>query len=239
MIITAEIGSHWQGNFLLLDNMINHLKKAGFDYVKFQAISKERLDRHPELLYYPESSINKKNIAIVDSICKNHKMPWYCTPTEASQIEYLDPYVNMYKISARDLDNDKLKDAVFSTGKKVIISSEKPFKTNSANIINLYVIPKYPTPYNQINFDLLASFDGFSCHTPTFRAVLMAASMGIKYLEIHIMPNNEEFYLDSKVSFSITECYELLSYVRILEDWNNNRSKVDIKQIPPKNSKWV
>jgi len=231
MIITAEIGSHWQGNFLLLDNMINHLKNAGFDYVKFQAISKERLDRHPELLYYPESSISKKNIAIVDSICKQHNMLWYVTPTEASQIDYLDKYVNIYKISARDKDDDKLKDAIFSTGKKVIISSEKPFKNNSANIINLYVIMKYPTPYNQINFDLMPSFDGFSCHTPTFRAVVMAASRGIKYLEIHVMPNNEEFYLDSKVSFSITESYELLSYVRIFEDWRNNCSKADIKQI--------
>jgi len=85
MIITAEIGSHWQGNFELLDNIIRHCKQIGFDYVKFQAITKERLNRHPELLYYPNSSINKKNIAIVDAIIlsNNSKLPCQWDPISA------------------------------------------------------------------------------------------------------------------------------------------------------------
>jgi len=231
MFVTAEIGSSWCGNFHLLENIIQHCKLIGFSAVKFQALSQDRIKRHPELSYYSESSITKKNIAIVDTICKKYKMPWYVTPTDVSQVEYLEPYVNMYKIAARDEDNEKLKDAVFATGKKVIISTTKPFKNNSSNIVNLYCVIEYPTPFNHINFNMLDLFDGFSCHTPTFRAVLMAASRGIKYLEIHIMPNDEEFVLDSRVSFSLTECYELLSYVKFVEDWNNNPGKINLQEV--------
>lgn len=234
MLITAEIGSHWKGDYELLEAILIHCKKIGFDYVKFQSMKAEKIARHPELEYYEKSSITPDNIKRVDEICKRVGIEWYCTPTYIQAVDFLNPYVNIFKIAVSDSENDELKDKIFSTGKKVIISTQKPFKHSDKRIINLYCIPRYPTLYKDINFDLMRYFDGYSCHTPDFRAVLNAVYVGIEYLEIHITPGKEIFFLDNPVSFSITECYDLVRYARIIEDWRNSSGSLEFEPVPKK-----
>lgn len=226
--ITAELASHWRGDFELLDWMVGQCKKIGFDYVKFQAISESRLARHPELDYYRKSSVSKENVSRINLICKSHDMEWYSSVTYPEAVDFLDPYVNIWKIANYDVDNAAIMDRVCSTGKKVILSTPKPFEHNDSRIVNLYCIPRYPTPIEDLNFDMLSKFDGYSCHTPSFRAVLAAVEKGIKYLEIHNTPTKDYFFLDNPVSFSISECYDLIRWVRRFEYWNSNSGKAHI-----------
>lgn len=234
--ITAEIGSHWLGDFKLLECLVAHCKQIGFDYVKLQAISKARLARHPELDYYESSSVDNRNISQIAEIMKKYSMEWYVTPTYPEAVEILEPYVNTYKIAAYDMENEQLKEKVFSTGKRVFVSTSRPFKHDDKRILNLYCISRYPTPYTDINWDMLQYFDGYSCHTPEFRAVFKAIEKGAQYIEIHVTPSKAKFFLDNPVSFSITECYDLVRWARKLENCRDNTSQADVKQIPKQSS---
>ncbi len=47
LFITAEIGTHWKGDFTLLSAMVDAAKEVGFDAVKFQAFRLEDLNSRP------------------------------------------------------------------------------------------------------------------------------------------------------------------------------------------------
>ena len=227
VFVTAELSTHWQGDKETLECLVSTCKDIGFNAVKFQSLSKEKLARHPEIPYYSKASINPDNIDLVNSVCKKYDMEWYCTITYPDAVDFLDPYVNRYKISTFGSKDDEIKDRVFSTGKKVIISTEKPFKTNDERIKNLYCVPIYPTTYEEINFGIIKHFDGYSNHCRNPLAILTALEHGAKFIEFHLSPSKDFFLIDNIVSFSITESFDIIRWIRYFEVWNNRTSKVN------------
>jgi len=234
--ITAEIASHWQGDFKTLEDMAKSLKLAGVDSIKLQALSVEKICRHPELKYYEDSSVSPRNIDRIDSICKRVGIDWYATVCYADAVEFLDPYVNRFKISVAGSKDDKIKDAVFSTGKEVFISTEKPFKTSDPRIKNLYCVPSYPCEYGQINFNSIQYFDGYSNHCQNGLAVLNAVEYGAKYIEFHVTPSHDYFLLDNKVSFTYLETFDIVRWIRNYESWNNSTGPTDKHKISQQGS---
>jgi len=225
--VTAELSTHWQGDKETLESLVATCKDIGVNAVKFQALSKEKLSNHPEIPYYSKASITSDNIDLVNSVCQKFNIEWYCTVTYPEAVNFLNPYVNRYKISTFGSKDDEIKDRVFSTGKKVIISTEKPFRTNDPRIKNLYCIPKYPTNYGDINFNIIRHFDGYSNHCPNPLAILTALEYGAKFIEFHITPSKDFFLMDNGVSFSITESFDIIRWIRYFEVWNNRTSKVN------------
>jgi len=227
VFVTAELSTHWQGDKETLESLISACKNIGVDAVKFQSLSKEKLSRHPEIPYYSSASITPNNIDLVDSVCKNYNLEWYCTVTYPEAVDFLNPYVNRYKISVVGSQDNEIKDKVFSTGKKVIISTTKPFRTNDPRIKNLYCVPIYPTSYGEINFNIIRHFDGYSNHCPNPMAILTALEYGAKYIEFHLSPSKDFFLIDNVVSFSITEAFDIIRWIRYFEVWDNRPSKVN------------
>ena len=231
MYITAEIGSHWMGDYGVLEQLCKLCKVGGIDAVKFQALSVEKICRHPELEYYESSSVTPDNIEQINDICSHFGLEWYASVTYPEAVEFLDPFVNKFNIPERYSDNDKIKDACFGTGKTVIISTQKPFKHDSGRVKNLLCVPKYPTDYHEINFQQLKRFDGYSNHCPNALAVLTAAKYGADFIEFHITPNKTIFLLDNIVSFSPVETLDLMRWLRP-EGRNNNPGKANEPEIP-------
>ena len=77
MLIIAEIGVNWDGNFKLLKEMMQEAKLAGCDLVKFQAFTKEMIKDHPESERLAKSSISKENVLIFSksNLSPNHLLP--------------------------------------------------------------------------------------------------------------------------------------------------------------------
>lgn len=213
--VTAEIGTNWMGDFDLLEFLVISCKKSGVNAIKLQALSKELIQRHDELPWYSKSSVNRENIESIDKICKKHHMEWYCTPTYPEAVDFLEPYVNIYKIRTLDADNKKLCDMVFNTGKQVIISSPKPLRYDDKRIKNLYCIPRYPTQFQDHNFNLMRKFDGFSNHCLNPMAILKSVMLGAKYIEFHLTPTRDQFILDNHVSFTPEESIEIMRWIRL------------------------
>ena len=229
--VTAEISCHWAGDLGILREIAIDCKRIGFDAVKLQALSPQKISNHTELHYYEDSSVSIYNVEEINKVFKSVGIEWYCTPTYADAVEFLDPYVNRYKISVAGSIDEKLKDRVFSTGKQVIISTQKPFKTTDPRIKNLYCVPIYPTSYGEINFNIIPKFDGYSNHCRNPMAILKAVEMGAEFIEFHVTPSKDFFLIDNAVSFTMSEAKDIVRGIRIYESWNNGSSPPNFGEV--------
>lgn len=212
--IVAELGTNWDGDLHKLKELVKDCAFAGVDAVKLQALSQDLLARHPELKYYKDSSVNKSNIGEIDQICRDYGVPWHCTITDISQIDLLKTYLNTAKIRAADCEKLDLVQATVDAFKSVIISSPRPLYYKG-NIVNLYGIPKYPTEFGEINFDMIQLMNGYSNHCMNPLAIFRAVRLGAQMVEIHVTPSRDEFHLDNKVSYTVNEIKEIIAWTRL------------------------
>ena len=222
--IIAEIGINWDGDFNLLEEMMIKAKQAGCDAIKLQAFDRATINGNPETERLLKSSENEDNIEKIDCISKNAEVEWFCTPMYPGAVKMLDPFVRKFKI--RELDaipfskknSSELIDSVLDTKKPVIVSSQTPImiKTTS-NIQYLYCIPKYPCKMEEIEFEKLKKFDGFSNHCPDMKAPIKAAKLGSKIIEVHITSSKSRNFLDNNVSFDYNELSTLTKEIRLIE----------------------
>src|SRR3989337_4419891 len=96
--VVAELGCNWKGNPDILRRMVTKCRWAGVNAVKFQALSDQLIDRHPEWDWYRHSSVQPDNIQMIDNTCKEVGISWFCTPSYPQSVDFLDPYVSIWKI---------------------------------------------------------------------------------------------------------------------------------------------
>ena len=224
--IISEIGINWDGNFNFLSKMISKSKDAGCDAIKLQAFERATCNNHPETERLLKSSVTKTNIEEINELVKSENMEWFCTPMYPAAVVFLEPYVKRFKI--REIDarmlaegkTTKLIDLILKTKKPIIASSENiPLKSevNNENIQWLYCIPKYPCNYNEIDFEKMKFFDGYSNHCPKIEAPLEAAKKGAKIIEVHTTLDKTKNYIDNNVSFDYSELSKLVNEIQILK----------------------
>ena len=207
--------------------MIQESKKAGCDAVKFQSFNEKMIMNHPKKSHLMKCTINKSNIEQIHQIAKKSNIEWFSTPMYPEAIDFLEPYGRRYKI--REFDGRKiinnLDSEIFSkimkTGKQVIISSNvSPKKCKfyeDEKIKWLYCVPKYPCELEDINFNNLKEYDGYSNHSKELMAPLTAVVLGAKVIEVHITSNKSKEFVDNNVSFDYDELQKLVNEIRIVE----------------------
>ena len=222
--IVAEIGVNWDGNIVLLEEMISKAKELGCDAVKFQSFNKDVLENHPESLRLLKSSISKNNVEKVNNIAKKVGIEWFCTPMYPEAVDILEPYVNRYKIRFGDgrilLENKtfELFDRILETKKEIIISSQASLCDckyyGNPSLKWLYCVPKYPCSFTDLNFNYISDFNGFSNHCPRILAPLTAAILGAEIIEIHLTSDKSKDFIDNVVSFDYNELKQLNQLIR-------------------------
>jgi len=217
--IVAELGANWKGDVIVLDRMIDKCAQADVDAIKLQVLSPELIKRHPEWNWYKKATITERNIGLIDNICEGYKIEWFCTPTYPECIDFINPYVDLWKIRHADRLNEHLVTSVLNTNKKVIISSDRPIEKYNGDkqIHQIYCIPKYPTDWGELNFDMIKLMPGFSNHCLDPLALLKAVRMGAEYLEFHLTDSRDDFAIDNKVSFSYSQMMEFMTWIRTYE----------------------
>ena len=225
VFLVSEIGVNWDGDVNLVREMVSTMKRIGFDAVKFQAYNEKIIGDHPEKDRLMKSTINKDNIDLINDICKDARIEWFCTPMYPEAVDFLNPFVSRFKIREHDgrelLENKStpLLDKVFATDKEVIVSTQ--YSTNNCtykkNVKWLYCVPKYPCVLEDLDFKSLDEYDGFSNHCRQIIAPITAAILGSKIIEIHISANRTLDYIDNNVSFDFNELSEIVSQIRLSE----------------------
>ena len=224
VFIVAEIGVNWDGSFELAEVLIKNAKKVGFDAVKFQAFDENIVKDHPESKRLMQSSISQSNVNKINKISREIDMEWFCTPMYADAVNFLEPFVNRYKIRELDgqplLKNDStsLIEKVLETGKDVFVSSNSSPKHSklytNKKIKWLYCVPKYPCSINDLDFSSIDDFQGYSNHCNDIAAVIDAASYGIEIIEIHVTADKSKNYIDNPVSFNFEECNYVINKIK-------------------------
>lgn len=227
VFVVAEIGVNWDGDFELAREMMSNSKEASCNAVKFQAFDEKIVHSHPEKSRLLKTSISESNIDEINDLAKSVGIEWFCTPMYQKAVSFLDPYVKKFKVRYGDsislLQNKstKLFDSVLQTKKEIIISvNTSPKHTkfyNYEQIKWLYVVPKYPCKFTDLDFRDLNEFDGYSNHCPHLIAPLTAAILGAKIVEVHITSDKSKNFVDNNVSFDYTELKKLVELIRLSE----------------------
>jgi len=225
--LVAEIGVNWDGNFELAQTMLTKAKQMGFDAVKFQSFNELIIGDHPQKERLLKSSISKQNIEKINELAKSIEIEWFCTPMYPGAIELLDPYVRRYKIRFHDgkaIKNNQrteLFECILNTKKQIIISSQASPKGSkffgNPNINWLYCVPKYPCDLTDLDFSNLKDFDGYSNHCPNSLALLTAAILGSKIIEIHVTNDKSKDFIDNPVSFEFSKAGEIIKQIHLAE----------------------
>jgi len=139
--------------------------------------------------------------------------------------------VKQYKIAARSALDKELVKKVANTGKPVIVSLSNQcpslYRCNHPNskMKLLYCISSYPTTPKEINLGRFANsyFDGFSDHTTTITASMVAASIARYHgkrdfiIEKHVMSNAGSRSPDTCCSITMSQLNRLVKHIRELE----------------------
>lgn len=230
VFIISEIGVNWDGDFELLENMMEKSKSSGCNAVKFQAYQEDMMKNHPQKERLLKSAISKENVETVNYISKKIGIEWFCTPMYPEAVDFLDPFVKRFKIrefdgrSILDGKSTKLVERVMKTRKEIIISSQKsPRGTkyfNDPNIKWLYCVPRYPCELNDLDFKNLKDFSGFSNHCPKIIAPLTASILGTNIIEIHTTFDKSKDFVDNSVSFDYDELAYLIKLIKQAKEIN-------------------
>ena len=227
MLIIAEIGVNWDGNFKLLKKMMREAKLAGCDLVKFQAFTKDMIKDHSESKRLEKSSVSKENIQQINDLANEIGIEWFCTPMYSEAVDFLNPYVKRFKI--RELDGrtilknktTQLFEKILKTNKEIIISCENsPRKSKFFGLKNLkwlYCVPKYPCSLESLDFTKMKDYDGFSNHSNEMIAPVVSAVIGAKIIEIHVTLDKNNDFIDNNVSFDFSELKKMIKMIRLTE----------------------
>ena len=227
VFVVAEIGVNWDGDFEIAKSMMENARNAGCNAVKFQSFNEDIIKDHPQKSRLFKSSISKNNIEIINELAKETGIEWFCTPMTIDAVKLLNPFVKRFKIreyDSRELIENKITDLfenLLKTGKQIMISTEKS-PTNCkffkhSQVQWLYCVPKYPCNINDLDFNNIKEFHGYSNHCCEITAPLTAAILGANIIEVHITSDKSKDFFDNNVSFEYTELSELVRLIRCFE----------------------
>ena len=148
----------------------------------------------------PLSSSNSKGIEFLS------------TPFDIASADYLEPLMNIYKISSSDLNNlnfveyqaRKNKPIILSVGASNLDEIKRSValirKYNNKPLVLMHCVLEYPTPYEHANLQKIVSLKqefpdvviGYSDHTkpdPDYQVLKTAYNLGAKVIEKHFTLN--------------------------------------------------
>ena len=197
----AEVSSNHSRDLERCIEFIDCASEIGCDAVKFQLFKIEELFSKEVLLKSKTHRDRKawelpnEYIPILADHCKRKKIEFACTPFSLEAVDFLEEYVNFFKIASYELIWDDLVKKCSKTSKPLILSTgmanikeinhakEVANKNNCKDLTFLHCNSAYPTPIRDANLSAIATIRnetgcsvGWSDHT---------VNPGVIYRAIH------------------------------------------------------
>jgi len=244
-MLIAEIGGNHEGNFEYAKQLCNLAIDANADYVKFQVYTGDTLvspvespDRNKHFKKFELT--REQHIELAEMVLAAGRR-YTASVWQTSVLDWIDPYMDFYKIGSGDLTaypiikaiTEKKKPIIISTGlateKEVLdtvsfIQACNPMYILSDNLAILQCTSMYPIEYDDANLNVILRLKeltgltiGYSDHTTDSKALLYAYAMGAQILEFHITDSrdNKEFR-DHKVSLTKSDVHALIDEINII-----------------------
>lgn len=265
-ILIAEIGVNYydiaeEHNITPMEAaklMIDKAVVAGIHAVKFQTYKAETLASKNSPYYWdikeePTDSqyklfkkfdgFDKKKYQELAAYCESKKIEFFSTPFDIESADYLEPLMNVYKISSSDLNNlnfleyqaKKNKPIILSVGAsnadEIRRSIEVIRKYNNQPLVLLHCVLEYPTPYEHANLEKIITLKknfsdliiGYSDHTKPdaeYQVLKTAYNLGATIIEKHYTLNktlkgNDHYHsMDDVDAKKIIEGIEFIEKIR-------------------------
>ena len=253
----ADIAANHDGSLKRAKHLCLMAKRAGADAAKFQHFKAETIisdkgfkdlgskQSHQsswgKSVYevYNDASVPLDWTEELSSYCKDIDLQFFTTPYDIEYVDYLDKFVDQYKIGSGDITWFKMLHKVASKGKPVIIAtgaSTLDEVINAVKVLSYYNIKisllqcntnytANDNNFNYIHLNVLKSYKslfpdvelGLSDHTPGDVTVLGAVSLGATVIEKHFTDDNSRVGPDHKFSMNPDSWEKMVERTRLLE----------------------
>jgi len=217
-MIIAEIGQNHLGKMILATELIQLAKQNGADLVKFQLYDTDSIypPDSPFKQQAKEAELSFDQVLMLFNFGKAVGIEVFFSVFDVKRVEWCEEIgVKRYKIAYSQRNNLDLIALAISKG-EVIISSDCNIMANS-----LYCIPHYPTDINDIDFQMMTEYDGFSDHTIGLDAAKIALARGANIIEKHFAIDHFTG-VDAPWSMTPRELAELKRFENICKEVLNN-----------------
>lgn len=236
--ICADTCCNHLGDHRLMDQMIKIAAEIGVDIIKFQSFKADKLnktwpDYQKAYEYYKSVELSDDDHVFILDKCREYGIEPLFTAFDVERAEFLRSIsMNMVKIGSAEAVNYEFVekccrlfygpgDVFISTGMmdlrqlQKLIDLKNNLDINCSGDIDLhfiYCVSKYPTKYEEIDFDMMQMFDGFSDHTADLRAAKKAIDLNMPIIERHFtlgkwLPGNDHGFSSTPDEFK-----ELVDY---------------------------
>ena len=245
-LLIAEIGGNHEGNFETALKLTDLAIESGADYVKFQLYRGDSLvspfespDRNAHFKRFELT--REQHIALAER-CRSSHVGYMASVWDLEMLEWIDPYLDIYKIGSGDLTAFPIirqfalrgKPIIMSTGlselTEVLESVGEIQKANEAYrrpdmLALLQCTSMYPIELGDANLAVMDTLRhatgvsvGYSDETVGAFAGLSAAARGADVLEFHFTDSREgKIFRDHAVSLTCNEVLQLIESLKSLK----------------------
>jgi len=232
--LIAEIGGNHEGNFDYALELTELAIKSSADCVKFQLYTGETIvnklvepDRHKHFLKF---ELTKEQHIDLAKLCIKNGKEYLASVWDKSMLDWIDPFLERYKVGSGDLTNKVLLQEFAKRGKPIILSTGLSCLEEVLEAVNfirdknavyfkegfltvMQCTSMYPITDTDANLGVLDTFSdiknitlGYSDHTEHSEALYLAVILGAKILEFHFTDSKEgKVFRDHKVSLTCDE----------------------------------
>jgi sialic acid synthase SpsE len=240
--IVAELNTSHFGKLETAKLMIDKVKEAGCDCVKFQSWTADTLYSQD---YYDENPIAKRFIkkfslspAELEEVlhyCRSSNIGFSSTPYSREEVDFLlekckVPYL---KIASMDLNNIEYLKYIAGSGSAIVLSTgmgdmdeiyravNTIVKAGNDNLCILHCVSIYPTDTSKIRLNNILGLRkefpnhpiGFSDHSLGIEMPSAAAALGACMFEKHFTLDKEKIGMDNQMAINSEEMISLVSNV--------------------------
>ena len=268
----ADIAANHDGNLDKALELIKAAADAGADAAKFQHFSAETIVsdygfkslgnqlshqakwKKSVFEVYKDASIPLDWTSKLKEECKKNKIEFLTSPYSIELVDFVDPYLEAFKIGSGDITWHEIIEHIASKGKPYIIATGASTEQDVNQIINLvskinnkicimqcntnYTASKDNFKYLNLNYltHLKKKFPnlilGLSDHTHGHSSVLGAISLGAKLIEKHFTLSNDLNGPDHKFSMTPKSWKEMIERSKELESsLGDGKKKIENNEI--------
>lgn len=254
-LLIAEIGGNHEGNFDKAKELASLAIKSGADCIKFQLYQGDTLVSKVEspdrAQHFKKFELSKEEHIYLAKMCIENGLSYNASVWDLEMLEWIDPYLDFYKIGSGDLTAWPIIQEFAKRGKPILLSSglatlEEVLQTiefiQSINPVYLYpamlcimqCTSMYPIDRKDANINVMRELGlmtglsvGYSDHTVGSEALKIAATMGANVLEFHFTDSRKgKVFRDHKVSLTADEVQMLIEELRIIREFQGSSLKL-------------
>lgn len=241
-LLIAEIGGNHEGDFEYAKKLTQLAIESDADFVKFQIYTGDTLVSPVEGAqrnqHFKKFELQPAQHIELAKMCIDAGKKYMASVWHSDFIEWIDPYIPVYKIGSGDLTAYPVLRAFAQKGKPMIIStglatleevlgavqfiqSVNPVYRSSEYLAVLQCTSMYPIGFDDANLAVMHTIRaktgltvGYSDHTEGSKALAIAVAMGAQILEFHFTDTREgKTFRDHKVSLTRDDVWALIKEI--------------------------